>query len=226
MGAQSLAGGVRAASRSKRRIDAVLFDVGGVILRLADITTLGTFNGHTEAQPIKDLWSRCEIVRAHETGELNAQAFAQRMVETYAMGCAPDEFLARFCAWPREVFPGIEELLADLDPKLQVACLSNTCDIHWRTMIAAEDMTRLFKRQFLSFRWGLMKPDAAIYRRAISELGCAPERILFFDDNQANVDGARAVGIDAHLVDGPDAARQILASYGLLRGGTSSSGST
>jgi putative hydrolase of the HAD superfamily len=71
-----------------------------------------------------------------------------------------------------------------------------------------------------------MKPDADIYLRAISELGCAPEHILFFDDNQANVDGARTVGIDAHLVDGPDAARKILAAYGLLRGGTTSSGST
>jgi FMN phosphatase YigB (HAD superfamily) len=222
VGAQSLAGGVSGTGG----IDAVLFDVGGVILRLADIATLGSFNGHTESQPIKELWSRCEIVRAHETGVLSADAFAVRMVETYAMGCAPEEFLARFCAWPREVFPGAGQLLADLDPRLQIACLSNTCDIHWRTMIASADMTRLFKRQFLSFRWGLMKPDAEIYLRAISEFDCAPERILFFDDNQANVDGACAVGIDAHLVDGPDGARAILESYGLLRGGTTSSGST
>ena len=207
-------------------IDAVLFDVGGVILKLADITILGSFNGHIESQPIKDLWSRCEIVRAHETGALDAATFAARMVETYAMDCAPEEFLARFCVWPREMFPGVEDMLANLDSRLQIACLSNTCDIHWRTMVAAADMTRLFKRQFLSFRWGLMKPDADIYLRAISELGCAPERILFFDDNQANVDGARAVGIDAHLVDGPDAARKILDRYGLLRGGTTSSGST
>jgi len=93
-------------------------------------------------------------------------------------------------------------------------------------MVAADDMTRLFKRQFLSFRWGLMKPDAEIYLRAIGELGCAPERILFFDDNQANVDGARAVRIDAHLVDGPVTTREILNRYGLLRAGTTSSGST
>jgi putative hydrolase of the HAD superfamily len=217
-----LAGGVSGAGR----IDAVLFDVGGVILRLADITTLGSFNGRTDSQAIKDLWNRCAIVRAHETGALSAEAFAARMVEAYAMDCAPDEFLTRFCAWPREVFPDVEQLLADIDPGIQIACLSNTCDIHWRTMVAAADMTRLFKRQFLSFRWGLMKPDAAIYRRAMDELGCAPERILFFDDNPANVEGACAVGIDAHLVDGPGSARRILDAYGLLRGGTTSSGST
>ena len=207
-------------------IDAVLFDVGGVIVKLADITTLGSFKGHTESQPIKELWNRCDIVRAHETGALSADAFAARMVDAYAMDCTAEEFLARFCAWPREIFDGVEDTLRDLDPRLAIACLSNTCDIHWRTMVAASDMTRLFKRQFLSFRWGLMKPDAEIYLRATRELGCGPDRILFFDDNRANVDGARAVGIDAHLVDGPDAARKILDAYGLLRIGSTSNGST
>ncbi len=94
MGAQPLAGGVTASAD----IEAVVFDVGGVILRLADITTLGSFNGHTESQPIKDLWNRCAIVREHETGALTPEAFAARMVETHAMSCAPEKFLRRFCA--------------------------------------------------------------------------------------------------------------------------------
>jgi len=207
-------------------IDVVLFDVGGVVLRLADITTLGSFNGLTDSHSIKDLWSRCAIVREHETGRLTAEAFATRMVEAYTIDATPEEFLMRFCAWPGAIFDGIEGLLADLDPRLEVACLSNTCDIHWRTMVAAADMTRLFKRQFLSFRLGLMKPDAEIYLQTVRELACAPNRILFFDDSQANVDGARAIGIDAHRVEGPERCRAILDRYGLLRAGSTRIGST
>lgn len=218
-----MAGGVTGTDND---IEAVLFDVGGVIVRLDDIATLGPFNGHTQSQAIKDIWARCEIVRSHETGALSAEAFAGRMVEAYAMNCSPQDFLARFCAWPREVFPGVEAMLNDLDPKLQMACLSNTCDIHWRTQVASADLARLFQRQFLSYQPGLMKPDVEMYLRVAHELGCAPERIMFFDDSQANVDGARAVGIDAHRVDGPLEARAVLARYGLLRGGTTSSGST
>lgn len=223
LGSQSLAGGVNGAGRN---IDVVLFDVGGVIVRLDDFVKLGPLNGQTQAQAIKDIWGRCPVVRAHETGRLTADAFAARMVETYAMDCAPGEFLERFCAWPREIFDGVEAMLGDLDPAVEIACLSNTCDIHWRTQVASADLARLFKRQFLSYELGLMKPDADIYLHVARELGFPPDRILFFDDSRANVDGALAVGIDAHLVEGPEAARMILDSYGLLRGGKTSSGST
>jgi putative hydrolase of the HAD superfamily len=93
-------------------------------------------------------------------------------------------------------------------------------------MVAAAEMTRLFKRQFLSFRLGLMKPDPKIYRHVARGMNVPPARILFFDDTQVHVDGARAVGIDAHRVGGPDEAREILDAYGSLRGGRTSSGST
>ena len=44
----------------------------------------------------------------------------------------------------------------------------------------------------------------------------APEAILFLDDNQINVDGARAVGLRAELVRGVDQARRALRTAGLL----------
>ena len=42
---------------------------------------------------------------------------------------------------------------------------------------------------------GVAKPDAAIYQHCLSGLGVAPFETLFFDDRQANVDGARRLGI-------------------------------
>jgi FMN phosphatase YigB (HAD superfamily) len=41
----------------------------------------------------------------------------------------------------------------------------------------------------------LNKPDAAIYRHSLDALGAAAAETLFVDDLEANVDGARAVGI-------------------------------
>jgi glucose-1-phosphatase len=222
MGSQSLASRMNAAGD----IEVVLFDVGGVIVRLADITTLGTFNGLTDAAAIKALWGRCAIVQAHERGELAPEDFATRMVDAYSMDCPPDEFLARFSAWPREIFPGVADLLADMDPRLRVACLSNTSDIHWRTQIAAADLARLFELQFLSYKLGIMKPDLRIYSHVARAMNVAPDRILFFDDTSDNVDGALAAGFDAHRVNGPGDARAILERYGLLRAGNTSSGST
>jgi putative hydrolase of the HAD superfamily len=45
----------------------------------------------------------------------------------------------------------------------------------------------------------LFKPQPAIYEHSFRGLGVAPEETLFIDDKQENVDGARAVGMNAEL---------------------------
>jgi 2-haloacid dehalogenase len=50
----------------------------------------------------------------------------------------------------------------------------------------------------------LVKPDAAIYRLALTRFGLAAEDAVFIDDNAANVAGAAAVGMHAILFTGVD----------------------
>jgi len=50
-----------------------------------------------------------------------------------------------------------------------------------------------------SYELKLVKPDAAIYQDMIQGLGIAPKEGLFFDDRAENVEGARAVGLEAEL---------------------------
>jgi putative hydrolase of the HAD superfamily len=45
----------------------------------------------------------------------------------------------------------------------------------------------------------MAKPDAEIYTALLDTLGAEPADCLFVDDRQINVDGARAVGLAAHL---------------------------
>jgi len=41
-------------------------------------------------------------------------------------------------------------------------------------------------------------------------LGCTAQRALFFDDRPRNVDGAKQVGIDAHVFESAKQARAIV----------------
>jgi len=43
------------------------------------------------------------------------------------------------------------------------------------------------------------KPESAIYEHSIAGLGIAPEEALFLDDRPVNIEGARAVGLEADL---------------------------
>ena len=41
------------------------------------------------------------------------------------------------------------------------------------------------------------KPDAAIFNYAAESMGIEPSETLFFDDSEANVEAARALGFNA-----------------------------
>lgn len=54
-----------------------------------------------------------------------------------------------------------------------------------------------FDHQILSCELRLIKPDPAIFHKSIERIGAKPEEILFIDDRQPNIDGAKSTGIAA-----------------------------
>ena len=62
----------------------------------------------------------------------------------------------------------------------------------------------------------LLKPDARIYRVLLSRYGLKPEESIFLDDNAANVEGARAVGMASERFVSAGQAEQLLREkYGI-----------
>ncbi|BAT60016.1 alpha-D-glucose-1-phosphate phosphatase YihX [Variibacter gotjawalensis] len=57
----------------------------------------------------------------------------------------------------------------------------------------------LFEAATISAELGLLKPEAAIYRHALDTHGLVGDETVFFDDIQANVDGAIAAGMHAKV---------------------------
>ncbi|KQW48853.1 hypothetical protein ASC77_08995 [Nocardioides sp. Root1257] len=65
---------------------------------------------------------------------------------------------------------------------------------------------------------GTAKPDPAYFEKAVSLIGAPADTVLFVDDKQANVDGARSVGLVAErweLADGHPLLRELLAAHGV-----------
>jgi putative hydrolase of the HAD superfamily len=197
-------------------IDVVLFDLGGVLVDLGGLPELEVFAGGGVSED--ELWRRwlsCPWVRRFERGHCNADSFSRGMVESWSMTVEPEEFLAAFAAWPRGLLPGARELVRSIRALTRVGCLSNTnrlhADRHWSEL----GMADLFDDQFLSYEMGLVKPDRDAFEYVIDALGCPAERILFLDDNQINVEGARSAGLRSERAQGIDEAGAILAAIGL-----------
>lgn len=199
------------------KTEAVLFDIGGVLVELAGLDDFGPMIGETDRQVILQRWMDCPWVRRYESGSCGTGEFADGVIRHFAIGVSRDEFLDLFKTWPRNLLPGAEALLRDLSEEVTTACLSNTNLAHWTYMQGAFALHEHFDTYFLSFEIGAVKPDSAIFKHVCDALPCAPSAALFFDDIRGNVGAAREAGLDAHHVTGPSEARAILAGRGLLK---------
>lgn len=196
-------------------IEIVLFDLGGVLIELADIRSMGSYFGTRPEEEIWHRWLGCPWVRRFERGHCSADEFARGMVESWSMTASPETFLDAFVRWPRGLMPGARELAQATRARLATGCLSNTNPLHAERHASEEAVYALFDHRFLSHELGLVKPDREIFDHVLAELGCPASSVLFLDDNQINVDGARAAGLRAERTRGIAEARAALARHGI-----------
>lgn len=135
-----------------------------------------------------------------DRGTVSNQMFHKMFCEE--LGVEPDfDSLVNATA---DIFSLKEDMLALVDlvrsAGIHTGILSNTCPIHWEFISSRfGELKPKFDSFILSFELGLLKPEAAIYQRAIEVTGLLPHNIFFVDDRQENVDGAVAAGINAVL---------------------------
>ena len=198
-------------------LDAIIFDLGGVLLQLNYRATVHELSTLFE-QDVAGLYAQAKqdaVFDAFERGEIDPSTFHQRLI-----GLLPErsaEFLEQLAktnlaaavdtAWNKMLLniPGENlELLSKLKGKLRVYLLSNTNQIHLERFLddyAKEHLLQHgpwqdhFHATYYSHLLGQRKPEARIYQRVLAEQGLDPGRTLFIDDNHENLAGARAVGI-------------------------------
>lgn len=201
---------------SSRRVDAVVFDLGGVILDLAGLKAF--LDRHQLDLPT--FFARALGSGAHfdfERGALDTDSYVDAFLAEAGVELDRDVFLAEFAEWPGDLIPGAAALVADVRAAgVVTATLSNTNVVHWTTPFSETTVLPMFDRHFPSYQLGLAKPDEAIFRRVVDELGVDAEHVVFFDDNLVNADAAAAVGLEGHHVQGPDEARAVLVDLGVI----------
>jgi putative hydrolase of the HAD superfamily len=72
-------------------------------------------------------------------------------------------------------------------------------------------------RAVFSAELGRSKPHPEAFCRLAIHLECAPDEILYFDDDATYVAGAREAGLSAHCVSGAAGVRTGLAMHGMAR---------
>ncbi len=180
----------------------ILFDLGGVLLKLRD--PISTFGLQMDESEFLRTWIMSPSVRALESGQIECEEFAQRMIAEMELPMDWQELLKRFDNWPDGFYPKVIDLMGRIPSRYSCAILSNTNAVHWQQVDVPGNFGDRFERYFLSYESGLLKPDQASFLQVIDSYACRPEEILFFDDNPVNVAAAKQAGIRSIRVEGVD----------------------
>ena len=193
-------------------ISAIVFDVGGVLskdmidTKLIDLAR--SYNLDTGAvMEVRDRYrDRADL------GQVSDDMFWNELLEHFGVSATPQDV-------------EIDSYLELVDGTLDVAkVLSQT----YRTAILSNDsreMSALRRRKFgfdtvfstivISAEVGVKKPDPTIYRVLLDRLGVPANECVFIDNNQANVDAAKSLGMQAIRFESAPQLREALAAMGI-----------
>ena len=112
----------------------------------------------------------------------------------------------------------VHSIVDELDSAgVPLFAITNFSADFWPPFRARQDaFFRRFRDIVVSGEEKLLKPDPAIYYLALDRFRLRPDEALFIDDRLVNVEGARAVGMHAHLFTDAEDLRERLITAGLL----------
>jgi putative hydrolase of the HAD superfamily len=181
-------------------IEALLFDLGGVIINIDFDRSFEVWGRHAGI-PGAEIAARFGVhtpYQQHERGEISAVQFYAALRDSLRIALSDEQFEEGWNALILDEKREITRQIAALKPGIPLYVFSNANETHkryWERHHSA--VLTPFRRVFVSSDIGLRKPDTAAFDHVAREIGVAPERILFFDDMLANVEGARRAGLEA-----------------------------
>ena len=199
--------------------DALLFDLGRVVLDIDFSKVVACWAGHAGCEPAhlagRFSW-RDEFYQQHEKGEISDADFFAALRALLGVELSDAQFLEGWNKIFAGEMPGIAPLLQRAAQRLPLYAFSNTNAAHVEHFSETyAGVLGHFREIFLSSAIGLRKPDAAAYDHVVKAIGVPASRIVFFDDLAENIDGARACGLTAVHVTSPDDVAHALAALGI-----------
>jgi putative hydrolase of the HAD superfamily len=198
--------------KNRPNVDFVIFDLGNVLIDIDYHHSMALMKSALPAS-LHDKVDNCysaEFHKDYEKGELTSAEFRQEFRSYFHTNWSDAEVDYYWNSLLGTIPDYRLEMVRKLKTQYQVGILSNTNEIHIEAVYAQlqaqhrmDNFDSIFDWVFYSHEMGLAKPSQDIYQKLLLELGTTANRVLFFDDLQANVAGAASVGIQAIQVMGP-----------------------
>jgi len=191
-------------------IEAVIFDMGNVIVNLNPLETVvkAFFKyGLTLEHYQKVEKQLTECIAQFDTGLMDAAMFRTHMSAIAELkNITADEFDSCDQLRIGTIPPEHIAVLKQLKSNYKIFLLSNTDSIHldWIRLrmgskSSAEVFEGIFAKEYYSFQMHCRKPGAEIFNRVLTENNLKAESTVFIDDLAENIIGAEALGLQGLL---------------------------
>jgi glucose-1-phosphatase len=187
-----------------KRYDAVIFDLGGVILNIDYHKTIEAFQklGLKDFDKMYSQASQAGLFDLLETGKISAQSFINQLLPYLPLGTSPNHVVEAWNAmlldFPKENLQFLEEL----KKQMPIYLLSNTNEIHisafhrkLKNEFGKSHLEVYFEKAYFSNEIQMRKPTIEIFEFVCTENKLNISNTLFIDDSIQHIEGASKFGL-------------------------------
>lgn len=189
------------------RFEAIIFDLGGVILNIDYHATIRAFLslGVSDFEERYTQAAQTTLFDDIETGRISPEEFRNGIRGFIESELSDDQIDGAWNAMLLD-FPKIRiDILERVQKSHRTFLLSNTNEIHVAQFYqelkrehGLKSLNPLFEKVHLSHEMGLRKPNPEIFQALIDEHGLNPEKTLFIDDSEQHLVGAQQAELITH----------------------------
>lgn len=202
-------------------LDAIIFDLGGVILNIDYQLTISAFEklGFKNFNAQYSKMQQSGLFDNLEKGLITEKEFVSE-IKKEIEPASPDDIVN---AWNALIldFPPIRlELLQELKKEIKLFLLSNTNEIHLHAFnqilkkeFGQDSLLPHFDKLYLSHEINARKPDAEAFEIILKENNLKAERVLFIDDSPQHIAAAQKLGLHTIHIDGDKTIEDLFAAF-------------
>jgi putative hydrolase of the HAD superfamily len=203
----------------RENIAGLLFDLGGVVIDIDFDRALHAWCEWTDLglEEIRDRFCMDEAYKRHERGQMGTSEYFAHVRKVLELEASDSEIAV---GWNAICIDEIAETVDYISSaREQLACFaftnSNpTHQVFWTTEFPR--VVESFHEIFVSSELGLRKPDREAFEAISQRTGISMGEMLFFDDTEENVVGAREAGMQAVHVETHSDVRAALEDVGVF----------
>jgi HAD superfamily hydrolase (TIGR01509 family) len=180
-----------------------LFDLGNVLAKsLDDYYLYNKLNCKIPYNEFLQYWWSDDLVLKAHMGLATDDEHVEALLKFCKSDLSINQFYEIYNSLDNSLYDETLEIINELKNKgYKVGLLSNLRLMDYKRY--EEQIKKInFDYLFLSYEIKCIKPSSDIYLQVIDALDCEADNIIFFDDNQKNVNGAKQLGINAYQVTG------------------------